>query len=57
MNQSKRKGEMPMEQEKKPYFEPKLTVHGDIEVITLKGGSVNPTDIPKGLPHNAFPLS
>jgi hypothetical protein len=46
-----------MEQEKKPYTEPELTVHGDIELITMVGGSVKPTDVPKGLPNNAFPLS
>ena len=34
---------------KRPYSTPLLTNHGDIDEITLKGGS-NLTDIPMGTP-------
>jgi len=42
--------------EKKPYSKPELTVHGDIEKITLAGCSVN-SDQPTGTNTNndAFP--
>lgn len=39
---------------KKEYKKPELTVHGDIEKITLGGGIEN-SDVPKGPPGTAFP--
>ena len=38
---------------KKPYTTPKMTVHGDIEEITLQGVLQN-ADVPSGT-NNAFP--
>ena len=38
---------------KKPYTTPKMTVHGDIEEITLQGVLQN-ADVPIGT-NNAFP--
>ena len=46
-----------MEEGKKVYFSPELTIHGNVEDITLVGGSVPPTDIPMGVQGEAFPLS
>ncbi|MEL6441765.1 MAG: lasso peptide [Cyanobacteria bacterium J06621_8] len=34
---------------KKAYNAPKLTVHGDVEVLTQQGG-VSSTDVPNGTP-------
>jgi hypothetical protein len=34
---------------KKAYSTPRLTVHGDVEKITLQSGS-NVTDVPEGTP-------
>lgn len=34
---------------KKAYNAPKLTVHGDVEVITQQGGA-SQTDVPAGTP-------
>jgi hypothetical protein len=34
---------------KKTYSAPKLSVHGDVEKITLQGG-VSQTDVPQGTP-------
>jgi len=34
---------------KKPYIAPQLTIHGDVEKITQKGGSSR-TDVPAGTP-------
>lgn len=34
---------------KKTYNAPKLTVHGDVEVLTQQGGSTQ-TDVPLGTP-------
>jgi|RhiMetdeSRZDD1v2_1073273.scaffolds.fasta_scaffold28788_5 hypothetical protein len=46
-----------MEQhELKPYSTPELTVHGDIERITLQGGASN-RDMPSGANNTAFPNS
>jgi len=46
-----------MEQPKlKPYSVPELTVHGDIERITLQGGAAN-RDMPSGPNNSAFPNS
>jgi hypothetical protein len=44
-----------MEVEKKSYNTPTLTVHGNVEQITLIGGFVAPKDTPQGLPNSAFP--
>ena len=44
-----------MELEKKSYSTPELTVHGNVDQITLIGGSVAPKDTPRGLPVSAFP--
>ena len=41
---------------KKPYTTPKLTVHGDVEKITLNG-TVENTDTPSGSNNSAFPPS
>ena len=35
--------------EKKIYTTPELTVHGDVEKITLQGGATS-TDMPQGTP-------
>jgi hypothetical protein len=43
-----------MRMKKKEYTKPKLTVHGDIEKITL-GGTFKNSDIPKGPSNTAFP--
>jgi hypothetical protein len=46
-----------MEQPKlKTYSAPELTVHGDIERITLQGGAAN-RDMPSGPNNSAFPNS
>ena len=42
-----------MESEKKVYFTPELTVHGDVEKITQLGGQPN-ADLPKGNANTAF---
>lgn len=39
--------------EKKVYVKPELTVHGDIEKITLNGGVIN-ADVPMGPDGTAF---
>ncbi len=46
-----------MEEIKKVYCKPELTVHGSIEEITLVNGSVQPTDTLNGRPGEAFPFS
>ena len=42
-----------MESEKKVYFTPELTVHGDVEKITRTGGAPN-ADAPHGNNNTAF---
>jgi hypothetical protein len=42
---------------KNTYNTPALTVHGNVEKITQEGGTVYPTDVPKGIPGEAYPLS
>lgn len=44
-----------MNNDKKVYVTPELTVHGNVEEITLVNGFVNPLDIPMGQPGSAFP--
>lgn len=39
---------------KKVYSTPELTMHGNIEEITLVGGTVAPKDAPRGQPNSAF---
>jgi hypothetical protein len=39
---------------KKPYTTPRLTVHGDVEKITLQNGLDN-ADTPAGANDSAFP--
>jgi hypothetical protein len=39
--------------EKKEYSKPLLTVHGDVEKITLNAGRVN-ADVPNGPTNSAF---
>lgn len=39
--------------EKKVYTKPELTVHGDIEKITLNGNLAN-SDVPNGASSTAF---
>ncbi len=46
-----------MNNDKKVYVTPELTVHGNVEEITLANGFVTPTDVPMGQIGNAFPLS
>lgn len=46
-----------MENNKKAYSKPELTVHGNVEEITLVNGFVQPSDQPQGQPGTAFPLS
>ncbi len=46
-----------MNNDKKVYVTPELTVHGNVEEITLATGFVNPSDLPMGQPGTAFPLS
>ncbi len=38
---------------KKPYTTPQLTVHGDVEKITLQGGLEN-ADVPLGTTDSAY---
>lgn len=38
---------------KKPYTTPQLTVHGDVENITLQGG-VDNADVPMGAAGSAY---
>lgn len=42
--------------EKKIYVAPTLTVHGDVEAITLSS-SCNNSDMPSGPTNNAYPRS
>jgi hypothetical protein len=42
---------------KNPYNTPSLILYGDIEEITQVDGSVQPTDVPRGQPGEAFPFS
>lgn len=46
-----------MNETKKVYEKPELTIHGSIEDITLVNGFVTPTDVRNGRPGEAFPLS
>lgn len=46
-----------MNEDKKVYVKPELTVHGNFEEITMINGFVQPTDVPNGQPNDAFPLS
>lgn len=39
------------------YGKPAVTDYGTLVDITAVGGSVNPSDVPHGLPGSAFPLS
>jgi hypothetical protein len=55
VNQSNEKGVHHMEEKKKVYLEPKLTVHGDVEEITMVGGPVFPADVPMGQQPSAYP--
>lgn len=41
---------------KKPYTKPQLTIHGNVEQITLQGGLPN-ADIPQGPANTAFPAA
>ena len=41
---------------KKPYTTPQLTVHGNVEQITLNGGLPN-ADTPQGVANTAFPAA
>jgi hypothetical protein len=41
---------------KKPYATPDLTVHGDVEKITLQGQEQN-ADTPAGNANTAFPVA
>jgi hypothetical protein len=43
--------------EPQTYEAPKVTDYGTLQELTESGGSVNPTDVPKGHPGSAFPLS
>lgn len=46
-----------MNSDKKVYVTPELTVHGNVEEITLVNGFVQPADTPNGQPGTAFPFS
>ena len=39
--------------EKKEYIKPELTIHGDIEKITLNGNLAN-SDVPNGTSNTVF---
>lgn len=43
-----------MEENKKTYSKPELTIHGNVEEITLSASSKN-TDVPNGNDGTAFP--
>jgi hypothetical protein len=45
------------ETEKRTYETPKVTDYGTLQELTEASGSVNPSDVPKGHPLTAFPLS
>ena len=45
-----------MESKRKPYNVPELIILGNIEQITLQGGSAN-KDVPSGVANSAFPNS
>jgi hypothetical protein len=55
--QSNNGGKKTMNTDKKVYVTPELTVHGNVEEITLVNGFVNPADVPMGQAGTAFPLS
>jgi hypothetical protein len=40
---------------KQSYGKPELTVHGDVEQITLEAGTTN-SDVQPGIANTAFPL-
>jgi len=46
-----------MNNDKKVYVTPELTVHGNVEEITLVNGFVSPSDLPMGQDGTAFPVS
>ncbi len=41
---------------KKDYSKPELTIHGDVEEITLASNATN-ADSPQGTPSTAFPVA
>jgi hypothetical protein len=43
--------------EKLVYEQPKVTDYGTLQELTEAGGSVHPSDIPKGADLTAYPLS
>ena len=43
-----------MKKEKKPYTAPRVTIHGDVEEITLNASSQN-RDSPTGTNNTAYP--
>jgi hypothetical protein len=42
---------------KNPYDTPTLILHGKVLTITQVDGTVQPTDVPRGAPGGAYPLS
>ena len=45
-----------MKESKKAYAKPELTIHGNVEEITLAASAKN-TDVPMGNDGTAFPVS
>lgn len=43
--------------EARTYEAPKVTDYGTLQELTEVGGSVAPTDVPRGHPNSAYPLS
>lgn len=44
-----------MTSKKKAYLAPELTVHGNVEQLTLESNLAN-ADTPSGVPDSAFPV-